>query len=59
MTGRKLTKEWLTGTNKRVSRAVRSKGVLVDTRKRQARQKPFTRWRSLKGGLVVLVSLKC
>lgn len=59
MTGRKLTKEWLTGTKKQVSGVVRSKEAVVDTHKRQARQKPFIRWRSLKGGMVVFLSLKC
>lgn len=48
VTGRKATKEWLTGTNKQVSGVLRSKDVVVDIHKRQARQKPFTRWRSLK-----------
>lgn len=33
MTGRKLTKEGLTGTNKEVSRGVRGEKLVVDTHK--------------------------
>lgn len=50
MTGRKLTNKWLAGTYRYVSRVVESKEVVVSRHKRQACQKPFVRWRSLKGG---------